>query len=212
MTDPVRIMAIVGSYRKGGVIDTVVDEILTSASHAGAEATKIYLVDKHIEFCTNCRACAQNEGPARGVCPIHDEMGPLLDQIEQSDAFVLASPMNFGTVTAVMKRFIERLVCLAYWPWGTAAPKTRSKRRDKRAVVVASSAAPAILARLMTNMVGLLKSVAKLLGAGKVDLLFIGLASTQQQTDIGSRARKKARRLGEQLASIPSRRLESKGD
>jgi multimeric flavodoxin WrbA len=63
-------------------------------------------------------------------------MATVLDQIEQSDGIMLGSPMNFWTVTALMKRFIERLVCYAYWPWGIVAPQTRKGPRDKRAVVV----------------------------------------------------------------------------
>jgi multimeric flavodoxin WrbA len=162
MNDSIKLTAILGTYRKGGVIDSAVDEILASAREAGAETEKIYLIDKHIEFCTNCRACTQQAGEKRGQCPMADDMGPILDEIERSDAVILASPMNFWTVTAVMKRFIERLVCFAYWPWGAHGPKIRNKRKPKRAVVVVSSAAPAILARLMTRMVGLLKSCAVL--------------------------------------------------
>ncbi|MGO9612072.1 MAG: flavodoxin family protein [Dissulfurispiraceae bacterium] len=52
-------------------------------------------------------------------------MGAIIEAIEASDAIVLGSPMNFGTVTAVMKKFIDRLVCFAYWPWGVNAPKIR---------------------------------------------------------------------------------------
>ena len=58
MSKKIRVTAIVGTYRKGGIIDTAVDEILDSASQSGAEVKKIYLLDKHIEFCTNCRTCA----------------------------------------------------------------------------------------------------------------------------------------------------------
>jgi multimeric flavodoxin WrbA len=61
------ITAIVGSYRKGGTVDTVIDAILSAAREAGAETSKVYLIDKHIEFCTNCRACTQPEGPYRGA-------------------------------------------------------------------------------------------------------------------------------------------------
>jgi len=53
MTDHIKVIAIVGSYRKGGVIDTTIDEILSSAKEEGAETDKIYLIDKHIEFCTS---------------------------------------------------------------------------------------------------------------------------------------------------------------
>ncbi len=61
--DPMRIVAIIGSYRKGGIIDRAVDEILSSAGEEGAETDKIYLIDKLIEFCTNCRTCTQQQGP-----------------------------------------------------------------------------------------------------------------------------------------------------
>ena len=91
-------------------------------------------------------------------------MRDVVEQIERSDAIMLASPMNFWTVTAVMKRFIERLVCFAYWPWGKHSPKLRNRRKTKLAVVVISSAVPAIMARLFTGTVGLLKGVAGLLG------------------------------------------------
>jgi multimeric flavodoxin WrbA len=200
MNDPIRVTAILGTYRKGGVIDTAVDEILASAKEAGAEVTKICLIDKHIEFCKNCRTCTQQAGPTRGHCSITDDLPGILDEIERSDALVLASPMNFWTVTAVMKRFIERLICYAYWPWGQMAPKMRHAQKAKRAVVVISSAAPSLLGRLMTRMVGLLKTTAGALGATTTDVLWIGLAAGESKQDIGGRARKKARRLGKKLA------------
>lgn len=200
MTTPVSIAAIVGSYRKGGMVDQAVDEILASASEEGARVTKLYLVDTQIEFCTNCRLCAQQEGAARGICPVADQMAAVLDLVEGCDAIVLASPTNFGTVTAIMKRFIERLVCYAYWPWGMPAPKVRNKETPRRAVLVASSAAPAFLARLMTPIVKLLKQAAGLLGAKSVGVLFIGLAAREKQQDLGPGLRKKARLLGKSLA------------
>lgn len=200
MQRPAKITAILGTYRKGGVIDSAVDELLGAAVAAGAQTTKFYLVDEPIEFCTNCRSCTQQAGDEFGRCVIDDRMRPILEEIEHSDAIVLASPMNFGTVTAVMKRFIERLVCCAYWPWGKLAPSTRKRERTKLAVVVASSAAPAMLARLFTSMVGLLKQTARLLGAKRVDVLFMGLAALEERPDVGDKARRKAQRLGRKLA------------
>jgi len=201
MDQRVMVTAIVGSYRKGGIIDLAVDEILASAAAEGAEVAKIYLIDKQIEFCTNCRACTQEEGQGHGHCSIDDEMGGLLETLERSDSLVLASPMNFFTVTALMKRFIERLVCFAYWPWGTAAPKTRSTRRDKRAVLVISSAAPSLMARWLTGMGSLLKRCAGLLGAKTVGVLYIGFAAKQPKQELAQRAKRAANRLGKRLAS-----------
>lgn len=195
-----KITAIVGTYRRGGIVDSAVDEILASAREGGAETAKIYLLDRHIEFCRNCRDCMQLEGAQRGRCALEDDMGAVLEEVEKSDALVIASPMNFGTVTALMKRFLERLVCFAYWPWGKPAPRARSKRKSKAAVVVASSAAPAIIARISSKIVKQLKEAAGLLGAKTVGVLFIGLAALAPRQELSSRLRKKARRLGKRLA------------
>jgi multimeric flavodoxin WrbA len=200
MHDKIKITAVIGSYRKGGIIDRAVDELLAGARAGGAETTKIYLIDRRIEFCTNCRSCTLEEGSRRGLCPSADEMGAVLDELELSDAIVLASPTNFGTVTAVMKRFIERLACYAYWPWGMYGPQIRIKRKEKPAVVVASSAAPAIIARIATQMVGLLKKAADVMGARTIGVLFIGLAAQQPQQELGRRTLEKAHRLGRKLA------------
>jgi FMN-dependent NADH-azoreductase len=194
-----RVTAILGTYRKGGVVDSAVEEILAAAREHGADTSKIYLIDKQIAFCTNCRHCTQEPGAGRGQCAVDDDMACILDEIARSQAIVLASPMNFFTVTAVMKRFIERLVCFAYWPWGKAAPTMREMAKDKRAVIVGASAAPSLVARLMTGMIGLMKKIARLLGAKKVDVLCIGLAARQEHQPLSERIKKKARKLGEKL-------------
>lgn len=201
MSTHIKVLAIVGSYRKGGIIDTAVDEMLFAAREAGAETSKIYLIDRQIEYCTNCRACTQQEGRERGHCPIDDDMRGILDELQSADAMVIGSPMNCGTVTAVMKTFIERLVCFAWWPWGKNAPRIRDNSKARPAVVVASSAAPAMLALFQGRYVKLLKEAAGLLGAHTTGVLFVGLAAKSAQQDIGERSRKKARRLGVQLVS-----------
>jgi putative NADPH-quinone reductase len=205
MTDQLRITAIIGTYTKGGVIDQLVDELLAAAGEQGAEVSKIYLLDTRIDFCTNCRLCTQEQGAARGICPIADQMTVVLDAVEASDAIVLASPVNFGTVTALMKRFIERLVCYAYWPWGKGAPKVRHERMPRRAVLLASCAAPAFLARLATPTVKILKQTAALLGAKTVGVLFVGLAAREKSQRPSERVLGKARQLGKKLATAGMR-------
>ena len=194
-----KVTAILGTYHKVGMIDSAVDEILAAAEQEGATTQKIHLLDKHIEFCTNCQTCTQEPGVNRGKCQIADDVPGILDVIESSDAIILASPMNFWTVTALMKAFIERLVCYAHWPWDKASPKQRPRPKTKRAIVVASSAAPAIMARYLTSMPKLLKNTAKLLGARKVEMLLIGLARHTPTSTLSDRPRAKAARLGRKL-------------
>jgi multimeric flavodoxin WrbA len=196
-----KVTAIVGSYRKGGTVDTVIDAILDAAREAGAETSKMYLIDKHIDFCTNCRECTQQEGPGRGACPLADDMNGMLDAIERSDALVLGTAINFYTVTAVMKKFSERLLCYAFWPWGMLRPRMRSKKGNKRAVVVISSAAPSIMTRVLTGSVKLMKDVALMLGFRTIGVLTIGIAATAPKMQTSPRMLEKARRLGRALAS-----------
>ena len=101
MNSPVNILAIVGSYRKGGIIERAVDEILASAKEEGAVTWKISLLDKHLEFCTNCRGCTQVAGENYGLCILDDDMAGLLQEIERADALVLASSINISSSSLV---------------------------------------------------------------------------------------------------------------
>ncbi|MCF7973275.1 MAG: flavodoxin family protein [Phycisphaerae bacterium] len=178
-------VAIVGTYRKGRVIDCAVSEVLRGLEAEGVQTSMVHLLDTHIEFCTNCRACTQVPGEQRGQCVLKDDMEGILQRIDEADVVVLASPINFGTVTALMKRFIERLVCTAHWPWESHAyPKPRIKTKTKQAILVTSSACPAFMGRwLMPNSLKVLKQAADCLTAKVYKALYFGMvADTQDET------------------------------
>ncbi|WP_208624151.1 hypothetical protein [Prosthecochloris sp. ZM] len=107
---------------------------------------------------------------------IDDGMEKLLQEAEHANGLILASP-----VTAVMKRFIERLIGYTWWPWGAAAPS--------------------IMARLGGSAKALaeLKGAARLLGAAVSGVLWVGLAARSEHQQIGRRAVQKAHRLGADL-------------
>jgi len=195
-----KILALVGSYRKGGTCDSAVEEILAGAREAGAETEKIYLLDKKLEYCTNCRSCTQEPGEHPGRCILDDDMPGLLAEIEGVDGLVLASPVNVGTVTAVMKTFLERLVCFAYWPWGRPAPKMRKPSRNKSALLVISSAAPAMMTRWLTGTAGIMRKGVNFMGARVVGTLYIGMAADRPHRELPAGVRSRAERLGRKLA------------
>jgi multimeric flavodoxin WrbA len=196
-----KIIAIVGSYRKGGIIDSAIDEILRASAEKGAKAEKIYLIDQQIEFCTNCRKCTQAGGPRRGKCVQKDGMDMLLTKIEQADGLVIGSPVNFFNVTAVTRRFIERLICYAFWPWGQKGPTLRSKEKRKKAVVVTASAMPALLGKFFTGSLRILKITAETLGAKPIGALNIGMAALHEKQELTPAVVKKAKLLGHRLGT-----------
>ena len=196
-----KILGIVGSYRKGGVIDSAVSEVLDAAREGGAEVEKIHLLDRRIEFCTNCRRCTQREGPEPGPCVHDDDMAGLIAAIEEADALVFGAPVNFGGVNALTQRFLERLVCYSWWPWGQAAPRLRKKGKPaKKAVLITSSAMPAIMGRFRTGALKSLKKGAGVIGARPVATLYVGLAARSERQPLGMRTVARARRAGEKLS------------
>ena len=194
-----KVVAIVGSYRKGGTIDSAVQAVLEGAREKGAETTTFYLTDQHIEFCTNCRQCMQTPGEERGKCPQQDDLEPILQAIDEADAVVLGSPVNFYNVTAIFRRFMERLIGYAFWPWGQHSPKGRKTKVSKKAVLVASSAAPGIFIPIATGAPRALKATGKIFGAKTIGSMWIGLVGDKPHHELSARNRERGRRLGRKL-------------
>jgi NAD(P)H-dependent FMN reductase len=194
-----KVVAIVGSYRKGGVIDTAVQAVLEGAREKGAETQTIYLTDRHLEFCENCRRCTQAPGLQRGQCVQKDDLQSILDELDSADAIVLGSPVNYWNLTAIFRRFMERLLGCVYWPWGMSAPQPRNTLPTRKAVLVASSAMPGFCIPLFTGAARALRVTARMLGAKPVGKLWIGLAAQKPQQALSSRTLAHARRIGLRL-------------
>jgi hypothetical protein len=189
----------VGSYRKGGTIDSAVEAVLMGAREKGAVTQTIHLMDEPIEFCTNCRKCTQKPGEERGHCEQHDGLESALMSIESASAVVLASPVNYYNVTALYRRFLERSIGYTYWPWGQNSPTLRNCKPRMKAVLVASAGMPGFLIPLVTGAAKALRLSAKMLGAKPVAKLWIGLAAGEPHHALSNRTRERARRIGSKL-------------
>jgi NAD(P)H-dependent FMN reductase len=194
-----KVVAVLGTYRKGGTLDLTVEAILEGSRARRAATSTIYLIEKHIAFCNNCRECTQEPGPERGRCPQNDDLESILSEIEAADAVVLASPVNCGNTTAVFRCFLERLMGYAYWPWGQPAPKPRSRIRTLKAALVATSAMPGFLIPLCTGTKTALRTAANALGAKPMSSLWVGLSAKEPNQAPGPRALARARRIGMRL-------------
>lgn len=103
-----RVLGILGSPRRKGNSELLLDECLKGAESQGAEVEKIILVDLKVTPCLELNVCYD-----RGECPIKDDMKGLYPKLLKADCVVVASPIFFYTVTALTKAFIDR--CQALW-------------------------------------------------------------------------------------------------
>ena len=103
-----KVIGIAGSPRRGGNTDLLLGEVLRGAASRGAEVKTIVLNDLNITPCQHCDACLE-----KGDCRIEDDMQMVYRELEEADRIVLASPIQFMTVTAQAKAMIDR--CQSLW-------------------------------------------------------------------------------------------------
>ena len=196
----IKVLAINGSYRDDGITDQSVEALAKTLELDGAEVEIILLREYPIEFCLNCRTCTQQPGEALGKCLINDKMQELIDKIERADCYILAAPTNFGSVTAIFKRFMERLAVYAYWSWDMNGPQFRkAQATKKKALLVSSCAAPGILGRCFFGTSKQLKMTAKTIGAEVVGSLFTGMIAKQQHPNLPEQVQTKIKAFAKRL-------------
>ncbi len=193
-----QVLIINGSYRDEGFTDLMLGMMKERLEKAGITVETVLLRESPIEFCLNCRNCTQAEGSAPGECVVDDGMSALIVKLEAADGYIFASPTNYGTVTALFKRFLERMTVFGYWPWGTPAPAYR-KKESKAALCVSSCAAPSLLGRIDYNTLKTLKMAARNVGAKVVDTLMIGLVSNEKEPTVSPRDHRRIERTVEKL-------------
>ena len=105
-----KIFAINGSPRKTWNTSKLLQEVLKGAASLGAETELIHLYDLDFKGCISCFACKLKGGKSYGKCAMRDGLTPVLEKLAEADAFVLGSPIYFGTVTGEMRSCMERLL------------------------------------------------------------------------------------------------------
>ena len=99
----VLVLGIVGSPRKGGNAELIVENALKSAQEAGAETDMVLLSENRVEPCRACNACAES-----GECIIKDDFMKVFNRMAEADGIIMASPSYFESMTPQMKALIDR--------------------------------------------------------------------------------------------------------
>jgi multimeric flavodoxin WrbA len=98
-----RMLGIVGSPRRGGNTEILVDEVLRGAEEAGALVEKVILSKLNIAPCRACDTCRK-----AGQCAQRDDMPALLEKMKRSQVWVLGTPVYWWGPTAQFKAFLDR--------------------------------------------------------------------------------------------------------
>jgi len=144
-----KILAIMGSYRKGKTIDTLIDKAIEGAKayNSEVEVEKVPLIDLNIKFCMGCMTCFRDDtSKEMAKCAITDDMNTLNPKILEAEGYIFGTPVFMAHETAIMKQFLER-IC---WIFAKPAQKRRKlvipkqcpeprSTQKKKAIVITSS-------------------------------------------------------------------------
>jgi multimeric flavodoxin WrbA len=105
----VTILGIVGSPRKGGNTEVMVNTALEAGKESGdVQTDMVTLAGRDVHPCKGCSYCWFHEG----VCKIKDDAEEILQKMVKADGLIVGSPAYFGSMTATLKALFERCLKL----------------------------------------------------------------------------------------------------
>ncbi|HJX68642.1 MAG TPA: flavodoxin family protein [Dehalococcoidia bacterium] len=104
-----QVLVILGSPRKKGNSSTLAARIARGAKSAGAEVETVFLHGLKISPCRGCDTCQKQDSKG---CAIKDDMQDIYPKLIKADAWVIASPVYWFTMSAQTKIFMDRCYAL----------------------------------------------------------------------------------------------------
>ncbi|NPV69288.1 MAG: flavodoxin family protein [Firmicutes bacterium] len=178
------VLAVIGSPRKGGNTDVLVDKAIGGARSSGAQVEKVYLSDLDIGPCDACMGCENT-----GECVKPDDMQDLFPKILRADGLIIGTPVYWWGPTAQTKLFVDR--------WYSLQFKEASMKGKKMAVIAPYGDDDPATAR---HVFGMFQDAADYLG---VDLVGTCGATANDKGEVASNevALKRALYLGKLVAA-----------
>jgi len=102
-------IGIVGSPRKNGNTEILTQHTLQAIAEEGLDTELVRLASLDIRPCDACMVCRKGE-----PCPIDDDLLPIYSKMKEADAIILASPVYFGSATALIKALMDRTGYMSY--------------------------------------------------------------------------------------------------
>ncbi len=116
-----KLIAINGSPRKNYSTAKLVESASRGAADAGAECEIVHLYDLSFKGCISCFACHRKGNPREFHCNYRDELTPVLEKIEESDALIIGSPIYLDETSSSVRALLERM-CFPYVSYDDHSP------------------------------------------------------------------------------------------
>ena len=180
------IVAFVGSPRKGGNTDILMEAILEGARSAGASTKKVFVYDLNHSGCIACGGCKSGDS-----CVLNDDMTPLYDEIQKADVVVLGSPIYMGRITGPLISFFDRWYALIDRDFNTRI------KPGKKIAAVSVCAAPVEMFAGETEYLISWCERWGMKGAGSIE---VGDVAEAGDIKLRTEVMEKARKMGTELA------------
>lgn len=126
-----KMLAILGSPNKDGATGRMLNYAVKIAEQQGWVVDYINLYEKNIAYCTGCRACMKTQ-----MCVQKDDIQEIAKLLEGCDVVVLAAPVYWANVPAIVKNLFDRLLGVAMEETKTF-PKARLSYKQKYILLTA---------------------------------------------------------------------------
>lgn len=111
-----KVLVLLGSPRKKGNSAILAERIAKGAKSVGTRVETLFIHGMKIAPCKSCYACQK---PGSKGCSIKDDMQTVYKKLLEADAWVIASPVYWFTMSAQTKLWMDR--CFALLPYAKEA-------------------------------------------------------------------------------------------
>ena len=185
----VKVLAFMGSPRKKGNVDTILDEIIKGVNDNNVEVKKYYLNDMNIKGCQGCLYCRKVP-----TCAFKDDMIDIYEDIKSAEYIIIGSPVYICQVSAQTKLLLDRLYPL------TEINKSKHLPRfgQKKLIMVYTQAAP--ISFLFKKYFKYTAKHLKGMGLNNYKTIVVTKAFERNSTKKNFKVLKKAYKLGMKIA------------
>lgn len=110
MTKKVKILAICGSPHKGNTYNIL---CMLKESNPEIDLKILMLSELNLKDCLGCYTCI-NIGEEN--CPLNDDRDMIIEKMMAADGIIFASPTYARMISALMKKFVERISYISHRP------------------------------------------------------------------------------------------------